>query len=168
MEDQLLLFSPVLFRSLYFFLSTRAYISPTNHIATPQIKMAIDTHNDVSAVHEEEEFTFTPASIPASLTATFTPSFGSLANSVRRSSRGLRNRLHSIARDAAFVERVRAAYGVPVVTNARAGDWYVDPERRQGGVYFKSTDGHVGEWMFSLRRLNLGLVEVLEGAGGRG
>ncbi|RPB16073.1 initiator tRNA phosphoribosyl transferase [Morchella conica CCBAS932] len=129
--------------------------------------MATDTHNDVSAVYEEE-FTFTPASIPASLTATFTPSFGSLANSVRRSSRGLRNRLHSIARDAAFVERVRAAYGVPVVTNARAGDWYVDPARRQGGVYFKSTDGHVGEWMFSLRRLNLGLLGVLEGAGGRG
>ncbi|KAI5849508.1 tRNA A64-2'-O-ribosylphosphate transferase [Morchella snyderi] len=131
-----------------------------------------DTHNDVSAVpereEEEEEFTFTPASIPASLAATFTPSFGSLANSVRRSSRGLRNRLHSIARDAAFVERVRAAYGMPVVTNARAGDWYVDPARRQGGVYFKSTDGHVGEWMFSLRRLNLGLLEVLEGAEGHG
>ncbi|KAH0609870.1 uncharacterized protein H6S33_012416 [Morchella sextelata] len=138
----------------------------------PDTDTDTDTHNDVSAVHEfEEEFTFTPASIPAALTATFAPSFGSLANSVRRSSRGLRNRLHSIARDAAFVERVRAAYGgggVPVVTNARAGDWYVDPERRQGGVYFKSTDGHVGEWMFSLRRLNLGLVEVLEGAGGRG
>lgn len=90
----------------------------------------------------------------------FNPSFGSLANSIRRSSRSLRNRLCSIKADSEFVEQVVKAYQLPVVTNARAGDWYVDPKRRDGGVYFKSTDGHTGQWKFSSRRLNLGLLEI--------
>ena len=30
-----------------------------------------------------------------------------------------------------------------------------------GSAYFKSTDGHTGEWSFSLRRLNLQLFEVI-------
>lgn len=92
----------------------------------------------------------------------FNPSFGELANSIRKSSRSLRNRLCSIKKDSEFVERVVEAYRLPVVTNARAGDWYIDPKKRDGGVYFKSTDGHTGQWKFSLRRLNLGLLEILE------
>lgn len=92
----------------------------------------------------------------------FNPSFGSLTNSIRKSSRSLRNRLRSIKIDSEFVEDVVQAYRLPVVTNARAGDWYVDPKRRDGSVYFKSTDGHTGQWKFSSRRLNLGLLEIVE------
>lgn len=91
----------------------------------------------------------------------FNPSFGSLANSVRKSSRSLGNRLRSIRKDSEFVKRVVKAYQLPIVTNARAGDWYVDPKQRDGSVYFKSTDGHTGQWKFSLRRLNLGLLEIV-------
>lgn len=91
----------------------------------------------------------------------FNPSFGALANSIRKSSRSLRNRLCSIKKDSEFVERVVEAYRLPVVTNARAGDWYVDPKKRDGSVYFKSTDGHTGQWKFSSRRLNLGLLEIV-------
>jgi len=35
-----------------------------------------------------------------------------------------------------------------------------------GSAYFKSTDGHTGEWSFSLRRLNLQLFEVIGAYGG--
>lgn len=92
----------------------------------------------------------------------FSPSFGELTNSIRKSSRSLRNRIHSIKKDSEFVEGVVDAYRLPAVTNSRAGDWYIDPERRAGSVYFKSTDGHTGQWKFSLRRLNLGLLEIVE------
>ena len=85
---------------------------------------------------------------------------------IRRSTRTLRNRLHSIAADARFVSAVADAYALPVVANARAGDWYVDPASRAGGAYFKSTDGHTNEWGFSLRRLNLGLLPLAGAAGG--
>ena len=33
-------------------------------------------------------------------------------------------------------------------------------------MYFKSTDGHHGQWAFSLRRLNLQLLKVLGEYGG--
>ena len=39
---------------------------------------------------------------------------------------------------------------------------------KAGSVYFKSTDGHVGEWGFSLRRVNGHLLGVLGGGVGRG
>lgn len=96
------------------------------------------------------------------------PSLAQLTNAVRRSTRTLYNRLHSIAADARFVATVAEAYGLPLVANARAGDWYVPAAAEAGGyrVYFKSTDGHTGEWGFSLRRLNLGLLAVAARHGG--
>jgi tRNA A64-2'-O-ribosylphosphate transferase len=33
-------------------------------------------------------------------------------------------------------------------------------------VYFKSTDGHMNQWGFSLRRLNLQLLDVVQKYGG--
>ena len=33
-------------------------------------------------------------------------------------------------------------------------------------IYFKSMDGHIGEWQFSLRRPNLGLLPILRNYGG--
>lgn len=77
------------------------------------------------------------------------------------------NHLSSIAADAAFVQHVAALYSPrPLIANERCGGWYVPPEDRQGSCYFKSTDGHAGQWGFSLRRLNLGLLaEVARGEG---
>lgn len=42
----------------------------------------------------------------------------------------------------------------------------MDPARRAGSAYFKSTDGHYGVWAFSLRRLNLQVLEVAGEGGG--
>lgn len=38
--------------------------------------------------------------------------------------------------------------------NLRCGAWYVNAEH-SGQCHFKSTDGHQGNWDFSLKRLNL-------------
>lgn len=54
-----------------------------------------------------------------------------------------------------------------MVANERCGGWYIPPSLKvrdgkgrsgsgSGSVYFKSTDGHYGQWGFSLRRVNLG------------
>jgi tRNA A64-2'-O-ribosylphosphate transferase len=48
-----------------------------------------------------------------------------------------------------------------IVPNERCGSWYVPPSLFAPTVYFKSTDGHVNTWNFSLKRLNLPLVELL-------
>lgn len=73
-----------------------------------------------------------------------------------------------------------------VVGNERCGSWYVPPpmlpSTRQGNIggqsdedrtsippprcYFKSTDGHVNTWAFSLKRLNLPLLQVVSRDGG--
>jgi len=111
----------------------------------------------------DEEFTFTvaAASIPAPAT------LSQLTNAVRLNTRTLRNRLHSIALDSAFVGTVADAYGLPLLANLRAGDWYVPRGwRGQPTVYFKSTDGHAGAWAFSQRRLNLQLLDVVAARGG--
>lgn len=93
--------------------------------------------------------------------ATALPTISSALDSIRNTTRTLPNRLRSIYHDSQFVQSVARAYGnLPVISNARAGDWYVPPSQCAGSVYFKSTDGHYGEWGFSLRRLNLGLLEI--------
>lgn len=56
--------------------------------------------------------------------------------------------------------------GLPLVANERCGSWYIDPKRKAGSAYFKSTDGHTGQWKFSLRRLNLHLLELIGERGG--
>ena len=73
------------------------------------------------------------------------------------------NRLHSIANDALSVGPVAWDYGFVVVANQRSGSWYVNPELQADPVdaYFKSTDGHFGQWAFSLRRLNLGVLDAM-------
>ncbi|KAF7187017.1 tRNA A64-2'-O-ribosylphosphate transferase [Pseudocercospora fuligena] len=76
------------------------------------------------------------------------------------------NRLNSIKRDSEFVTKVASSYGLPLVANERCGSWYIPPELKIGSAYFKSTDGHFGQWSFSLRRLNLQVLDVLEKYGG--
>jgi tRNA A64-2'-O-ribosylphosphate transferase len=81
---------------------------------------------------------------------------------LKRSTLSIHNRLNSITSDAAFVERVAEAFNLPLLANERCGSWYIPPARKAGSCYFKSTDGHTGEWAFSLRRLNTQVFDVLE------
>lgn len=93
-------------------------------------------------------------------------SLGQTLKSLRRSTLSIPNRLRSIKSDAAFVQKVADAYGLPLVANERCGSWYVPPMKRRERVYFKSTDGHTGFWQFSVRRLNLQLLGVIAESGG--
>ncbi|KAJ8331287.1 tRNA A64-2'-O-ribosylphosphate transferase [Batrachochytrium dendrobatidis] len=88
---------------------------------------------------------------------------------VRNDNKSIYNRFRSIQHDANFVryvaERIKA---LPVVANERAGTWYTDPKLRNHGTsaYFKSTDGHHGQWDFNLRRLNRPLLELITASTG--
>jgi tRNA A64-2'-O-ribosylphosphate transferase len=95
-----------------------------------------------------------------------TPNLSSTLSSLRRSTLSTHNRLTSIVSDSDFVTSVASAYDLPLVANERCGSWYIPPSRKSGSVYFKSTDGHMGEWSFSLRRLNLQLLDVVANFGG--
>lgn len=95
-----------------------------------------------------------------------TPSFSTTLSSLRRSTLSIHNRLSSIVSDSEFVASVAEAYSLPLVANERCGSWYIPPALKSSSVYFKSTDGHMGEWGFSLRRLNLQLLDVVEKWGG--
>ena len=53
-----------------------------------------------------------------------------------------------------------------MIANERCGSWYVEPRLKKGSAYFKSTDGHWGQWGFSLRRLNLEVLKLAGGGGG--
>ena len=67
--------------------------------------------------------------------------------------------------DSAFVAEVAALYpDLPVLANLRCGLWYVAAP--DSTCYFKSTDGHFGQWAFSLTRLNLATALLAARAGG--
>lgn len=90
------------------------------------------------------------------------PSLHSVTKQLRQQSLSLKNRLQSIIHDAKFV----ASLDLPVlVPNERCGLWYVPPQKRTDSAYFKSTDGHMNEWAFSFRRLNLHLLPLLQKTG---
>lgn len=80
---------------------------------------------------------------------------------LHQSTQSTHNRLASICQDATFVTQVGSSLGLPIISNERCGGWYVPTESRAGSAYFKSTDGHFGEWAFSKRRLNLQLLEII-------
>jgi tRNA A64-2'-O-ribosylphosphate transferase len=90
----------------------------------------------------------------------------STLHSLKRSALSTHNRLASIYEDSVFVESVADAFKLPLVANERCGSWYIPPEKRAGSVYFKSTDGHTGEWGFNMRRLNLQFLDLVSRAGG--
>lgn len=85
---------------------------------------------------------------------------------LKRANLSIKNRLRSIKEDSEFVIKVADAYDLPLVANERCGSWYIPPDRKAGSAYFKSTDGHFHQWGFSLRRLNLQVLDVLEEHGG--
>ncbi|KAH6622428.1 initiator tRNA phosphoribosyl transferase-domain-containing protein [Boeremia exigua] len=95
-----------------------------------------------------------------------TPNFSSTLSSLKRSALSITNRLNSITADSEFVTSVATSYGLPLVANERCGSWYIPLDLKAASVYFKSTDGHMGEWAFSLRRLNLQLLDVVSKHGG--
>ncbi|KAK0615953.1 tRNA A64-2'-O-ribosylphosphate transferase [Bombardia bombarda] len=87
--------------------------------------------------------------------------FSKILGDLKRSNLSITNRLRSVRHDAAFVEQVADALRLPLVANERCGSWYIEPGRKAASAYFKSTDGHTGQWKFSTRRLNLQLLELI-------
>ncbi|KAG1794434.1 tRNA A64-2'-O-ribosylphosphate transferase [Suillus plorans] len=84
-------------------------------------------------------------------------------NELRKESQDLYNRIHSISEDAAFVDQVYRSYSrLPLIPNMRCGAWYTDPDTASNErAYFKSTDGHTGNWSFNLRRPNLHVLPLI-------
>ncbi|KAK4178390.1 putative tRNA A64-2'-O-ribosylphosphate transferase [Triangularia setosa] len=87
--------------------------------------------------------------------------FSRILGDLKRTNLSITNRLKSIQHDASFVESVADALQLPLVANERCGSWYIDPARKTASAYFKSTDGHTGQWKFSTRRINLHLLGVI-------
>jgi len=91
--------------------------------------------------------------------------FSSALKASNQSHLSIRNRFNSIYEDSAFVDRVSQEEPyLPAIANDRCGLWYIRPERivqEVRSVYFKSTDGHVGQWDFSTRRLNLDILHLI-------
>ncbi|KAM5543053.1 hypothetical protein V8D89_003437 [Ganoderma adspersum] len=82
---------------------------------------------------------------------------------VRKESLDIFNRIHSVKEDVGFVVQVHRAYPeLPILPNLRCGAWYVDPAiATPEPAYYKSTDGHFGNWNFNLRRPNLHLLPYI-------
>src|ERR1700716_901836 len=103
---------------------------------------------------------------PASLSSLHFPSgavsVSQTLSSLRRSALSIPNRLRSIEADANFVHDIADYYGLPLVANERCGSWYINPQHKAGSAYFKSTDGHTGQWDFSFRRLNLQILPIAQ------
>ncbi|KAI8388740.1 tRNA A64-2'-O-ribosylphosphate transferase [Radiomyces spectabilis] len=89
--------------------------------------------------------------------------FHSEANQIRKDAKNIYNRLKSIEEDSAFVQELSDLFPkYALAANERCGAWYIRPTNRSVySVYFKSTDGHTGQWDFNLRRNNLHLIDVI-------
>jgi tRNA A64-2'-O-ribosylphosphate transferase len=84
---------------------------------------------------------------------------------LNREQHSLYNCLLSILDDSRFVNEIRVLYsGLPVFVNLRCGLWYSAAGHET--CYFKSTDGHFGNWSFSLVRLNLHVAQACSQRGG--
>ncbi|KAI0205069.1 initiator tRNA phosphoribosyl transferase [Astrocystis sublimbata] len=87
--------------------------------------------------------------------------FSRILTDLKRANLSISNRLRSIRDDADFVKEVAETLGRPLVANERCGSWYIRPADKSGSAYFKSTDGHTGQWNFSSRRLNIHLLPII-------
>lgn len=117
---------------------------------------------------------------PSQESSISTNNINKILGDLKRSNLSITNRLRSIQKDADFVEEVAAALSGggagtgdgnddgrkkqrrPLVANERCGSWYIRPNLKGASAYFKSTDGHTGQWKFSTRRLNLHLLPIIE------
>ncbi|KAI1438284.1 initiator tRNA phosphoribosyl transferase [Xylaria sp. CBS 124048] len=88
--------------------------------------------------------------------------FSRILSDLKRANLSISNRLRSVKEDANFIREVAEVFGRrPLVANERCGSWYINPAVKAGSAYFKSTDGHTGQWNFSCRRLNLHLLPII-------
>lgn len=72
----------------------------------------------------------------------------------KRELHSLYNSLRSIYQDSQFVGEVQSLWpGLPLLANLRCGLWYAPSFH--ASCYFKSTDGHTGNWSFNPSRLNM-------------
>jgi tRNA A64-2'-O-ribosylphosphate transferase len=93
------------------------------------------------------------------------PSLTQVLRAVRRAEHCLFSAVASVALDARFVAAAaRRASGLPALANLRCGGWYLPAP--DATCYFKSTDGHAGQWAFSLARLNLPAARLAAARGG--
>ncbi|KAG7669233.1 hypothetical protein KSW81_007392 [Nannochloris sp. 'desiccata'] len=93
------------------------------------------------------------------------PSITSVLRAVKRAEHGILNCIASIVHDYEFVNEVATAFTpFPLLPNLRCGLWY-SPVTTDS-CYFKSTDGHSGEWSFSTARLNLHVAQLAALQGG--
>jgi hypothetical protein len=84
---------------------------------------------------------------------------------LKKEEHSLFNCLNSIYDDAAFVNEIAVLYpSLPVFANLRCGLWYLPNPKHT--CYFKSTDGHTGNWSFSTTRLNWHVAELAAQRGG--
>lgn len=99
------------------------------------------------------------------LKASQTPSLNQVLRALKRKENCLYNCVHSVAADTAFVREIADLYkGLPICANLRCGLWYTPaPDLK---CYFKSTDGHYGNWSFSKTRLNLNVALAAARSGG--
>lgn len=102
-----------------------------------------------------------PTSVNQLTLSSASHNFSHVLSSLKRSHLSISNRLKSIDRDSQFVEHIASVYRLPVIANERCGSWYIPPQTKAGSAYFKSTDGHQGQWSFSMRRLNLQVLEIV-------
>lgn len=127
---------------------------------------------------------------PSQESSISTNNINKILGDLKRSNLSITNRLRSIQKDADFVVEAAAALAGglsvrgagsdvgddddqsstktqrPLVANERCGSWYIRPGLKGASAYFKSTDGHTGQWKFSTRRLNLHLLPIIEGCDG--
>ncbi|MCJ1416076.1 hypothetical protein MMC32_002411 [Xylographa parallela] len=103
-----------------------------------------------------------PTSIESLILPTASHNFSRTLSSLKQSRLSIKNRLTSIYEDSQFVQQVSDSQNLPLIANERCGSWYIPSEKKRGSAYFKSTDGHQGQWKFSLRRLNLQVLDVIE------
>ncbi|KAG5178835.1 initiator tRNA phosphoribosyl transferase-domain-containing protein [Tribonema minus] len=102
------------------------------------------------------------------------PSVGKIARRLQQQSRhDLLNYLRSIQHDSHYItsalQAIRSRPGCtafPAFANLRNGQWYGPPSAWEGTCYFKSADGHCGQWAFSYTRLNLHVACKAAMAGG--
>ena len=107
-----------------------------------------------------------PTSIDTLLLPIQSQNFSKTLSSLKRDTLSITNRLESIKLDSEFVQSIAEIYQLPLVANERCGSWYIPFSKKVGSAYFKSTDGHVGQWAFSMRRLNLQMLETIGQNGG--
>lgn len=107
-----------------------------------------------------------PTAVSSLLLPSASQSFSSTLSSLKRSTLSTTNRLRSIHQDSLFIKDVASNYNLPIVANERCGSWYICPEEKAGSAYFKSTDGHHGQWSFSTRRLNMQVLDIIGRFGG--